>query len=83
MKRRNWKHKKTNGNKEIKTYKEKGSWILFSPRVEAFQLSMISKLGVSEVFLLVFWGKSLLHLFSGCLALVEMLFLVTVGQDLM
>lgn len=33
---------------------------------------MISRFGASEGFVLVFWGKGLLHWFSGLLALVEM-----------
>ena len=34
--------------------------MLFSPRAEALQPSM-SVDGVSELFVLVFWGKGLLH----------------------
>lgn len=43
-----------------------------SPRAEALKCSMTGRFGVGKQFVLVFWRRGLLLLFSGGLVLVEM-----------
>lgn len=58
--RKEWKNKKITEKKERIKIKIM-LYTIFFPRAEDLKASMISKLGMSELFVLVSWGRGLLH----------------------